>query len=184
MSRGENTMMTQPQTHVKAKSTMALSFTPMQTGFLQRQCACDQHTISGGECAECRQKREGTMQRAAVTAEPVNAVPPIVHDVLSSSGRPLDAPTRAFMEPRFGYDFSQVRVHTDARAAESAQAVNALAYTVGRNVVFGEGQYELGTSERRRLLAHELTHVGQQTTLTDQGGRFSDNVAEIEAQQK
>lgn len=97
-----------------------------------------------------------------MSAAPVNAVPPIVHDVLSSPGQPLDASTRTFMEPRFGYDFSQVRVHTDKRAAESARAVNALAYTVGRDVVFGEGEYEPGTSMGRRLLAHELTHVVQQ----------------------
>jgi Domain of unknown function (DUF4157) len=103
------------------------------------------------------------MQRAAVSAEPVNSVPPIVHEVLSSSGQPLDGGTRAFMEPRFGHDFSQVRVHTDARAAESARAVNALAYTVGRDVVFGEGQYTPGAREGRGLLAHELTHVLQQT---------------------
>jgi outer membrane protein OmpA-like peptidoglycan-associated protein len=66
------------------------------------------------------------------------------------------------MEPRFGHDFSQVRVHTDARAAESAQAVGALAYTVGRNVVFGAGQYAPGMYSGRQLLAHELTHVLQQ----------------------
>src|SRR5262249_29965020 len=81
---------------------------------------------------------------------------------LHSLGQPLDAGTRAFMEPRFGHDFSQVRIHADERAAESARAVNALAYTVGRDVVFGEGRYEPGTSEGRRLLAHELTHVVQQ----------------------
>ncbi|HLI88385.1 MAG TPA: DUF4157 domain-containing protein, partial [Ktedonobacteraceae bacterium] len=102
------------------------------------------------------------LQRAAINAAPVNGVPPIVHDVLNSSGQPLDVGTRAFMEPRFGFDFSRVRVHADARAAESTQAVNALAYTVGHNVVFGTGQYAPGTNEGRRLLAHELTHVVQQ----------------------
>jgi hypothetical protein len=66
------------------------------------------------------------------------------------------------MEPRFGHDFSQVRVHTDTRAAESARAANALAYTVGSNVVFGAGQYALGTTKGRNLLAHELTHTVQQ----------------------
>ena len=66
-----------------------------------------------------------------------SAVPPIVHDVLHAPGQPLDAATRAFMEPRFGHDFSKVRVHADARAAESANAVNAQAYTVGRDMVFG-----------------------------------------------
>ncbi len=93
-------------------------------------------------------------------------VPPVVHDVLRSPGRPLDPATRAFFEPRFGHDFSAVRIHTDARAAESARAVDALAYTVGRDVVFGAGQYAPGTGEGRRLLAHELTHVVQQRAFS------------------
>ena len=92
----------------------------------------------------------------------VGEAPPIVHNVLSSPGRPLDAGTRGFMEPRFGTDLSHVRVHSDARAAESAQAVNATAYTVGNNVVFGRGAYAPGSDSGRRLLAHELAHVGQQ----------------------
>ena len=87
---------------------------------------------------------------------------PIVHDVLRTSGRPLDDATRGFMEQRFEHDFSAVRVHHDARAAESADAVHAQAYTVGRNVVFGAGRYEPSTDEGQRLLAHELTHVVQQ----------------------
>ncbi len=144
------------------RKTAISTFTPISTRLLQRKCACGQHTIAGGECEECRQKREGMMQWAAVSAAPMNGVPPIVHDVLGSPGQPLDARTRAFMEPHFGHDFSQVRVHTDAKAAESARAVNALAYTVGRDVVFGAGRYEPGTSEGRRLMAHELTHVVQQ----------------------
>lgn len=89
-------------------------------------------------------------------------VPPIVQDTLGSQGQSLDAATRAFMEPRFGHDFSHVRIHTDARAAESAQAVNALAYTVGRNIAFGKGQYLPSTIHGQKLLAHELAHVVQQ----------------------
>jgi hypothetical protein len=85
-----------------------------------------------------------------------------VYDVLGSSGQPLDAATRAFFEPRFGHDFSRVRVHADSKAAESARAVNALAYTVGSNVVFGAGQYQPGAAGGRHLLGHELTHVVQQ----------------------
>src|SRR2546430_6786988 len=150
------------QVQTQTKAAPKSSSMSNQTGILQRKCACGQHTIAGEECEECRQKREGMMQRAAVSSAPVNAVPPIVHDVLNSSGQPLDADTRSFMEPRFGHDFSQVRVHTDERAAESARTVNALAYTVGRDVVFGTGQYAPGTSEGRRLLAHELAHVVQQ----------------------
>lgn len=89
--------------------------------------------------------------------------PPIVQEVLSSQGQPLDAATRSFMESRFGHDFGQVRLHTDSRADASARAVDALAYTVGHDVVFGEGRYSPSTSEGRRLLAHELTHVIQQS---------------------
>jgi hypothetical protein len=82
--------------------------------------------------------------------------------VLRSTGRPLDADTRSFFEPRFERDFSGVRVHTDARAGESARAVGALAYTVGPNIVFSRGQYRPGSPEGTRLLAHELAHVIQQ----------------------
>jgi hypothetical protein len=92
----------------------------------------------------------------------LTAVPPIVHEVLRSAGQSLDSATRAFVEPRFGHDFSQVRVHTDSKAAESARDLNANAYTVGRNIVFGAGQFLPETQMGRRLLTHELTHVVQQ----------------------
>jgi hypothetical protein len=98
----------------------------------------------------------------AVDGAVLSSLPPLVSRTLASSGEPLDSSTRAFFEPRFGYDFSQVRVHADERAAESARAVGALAYTVGRDVVFGVGQYRQGTSDGMRLLAHELAHVVQQ----------------------
>jgi hypothetical protein len=104
------------------------------------------------------------LRRSVTNKTEPTTVPPIVHEVLRSPGRPLDPATRTFMEPRFGHDFSRVRVHTDAKAAESAQAVDALAYTVGRDMVFGAGQYTPGTLVGRRLLAHELTHVVQQAT--------------------
>jgi hypothetical protein len=101
------------------------------------------------------------LQREAINSSPINDVPPIVHEVLRSPGQPLDAARRAFMEPRFGYNFSNVRVHTDAKAAESARAVNALAYTVGKDVVFEREKYT-PTRTGQQLLAHELTHVVQQ----------------------
>jgi hypothetical protein len=91
--------------------------------------------------------------------------PPVVNDVLRSPGRPLDPDTRAFMEPRFGYDFSKVRVHADSQAAKSAEAVNAQAYTVGSNIVLGRDQNG-ANKPNPRLLAHELAHVVQQ------GGQF------------
>ncbi|HEV2237669.1 MAG TPA: DUF4157 domain-containing protein [Ktedonobacterales bacterium] len=88
--------------------------------------------------------------------------PPIVHDVLASSGQPLDAETQAEMGARFGHDFSQVRVHTDAYAAKSAEAVNARAFTAGHDIAFGVGQYAPASTVGKHLLAHELAHVKQQ----------------------
>jgi len=148
------------QTPTKSISTPLPSFTSVQSGLLQRKCACGGSPGVDGECAECRKKRMSLQRRAANDTEP-STVPPIVHEVLHSPGHPLDFATRAFMEPHFGHDFSQVRVHTDAKATESAQMVDALAYTVGRNVVFGAGQYAPETQKGQGLLAHELTHVLQ-----------------------
>jgi peptidoglycan hydrolase-like protein with peptidoglycan-binding domain len=83
-------------------------------------------------------------------------------EVLPDRGKPLPEAVRAYFEPRFGLDFSEVRVHEGAQAAESAQAINARAYTTGEDIVFGSGEYAPGTTEGKRLLAHELTHVVQQ----------------------
>lgn len=88
--------------------------------------------------------------------------PPMVHEALRLAGEPLDSQTRDFLEPRFGHDFSRVRVHSDPVGAKSASAVNALAYTVGAHIVFGAGQYSPQTPKGLRLLAHELTHVVHQ----------------------
>jgi hypothetical protein len=89
--------------------------------------------------------------------------PPSVLEVLRSPGRTLDPATRAFMEPRFGYDFSRIQVHSDAAAQQSARDMNARAYTVGQNIVFGCGQLAPGTHEGQQLLAHELAHTLQQS---------------------
>jgi hypothetical protein len=147
-------------------------------------CAC------GGACPRCRKEQavHGQLQAKRVRAndrEEMHA-PPLVNEVLRSTGQPLDPSTREFMESRFGHDFSHVRVHTGERAAESAQMVNALAYTIGRDVVFGNAQYAPDTSGGRRLLAHELTHVLQQSpahtapNLMSKISRPSD-AAEVEA---
>jgi len=92
----------------------------------------------------------------------VGEVPAIVEEVLGSPGTPLGDGARALMEPRFGTDFGHVRVHADARAGRSAQAIRARAYASGPSVVFAPGQFTLETSEGRALLAHELTHVAQE----------------------
>ncbi len=178
---------------------------------LQRKCACGQHA-DGGECAECRQKKQ-RIQRKSSSKVNSSTVPPIVNEVLRSSGQPLGATTRSFMESRFGQDltrvrlrtaaspmrdglanadnafereadkvadgftrttsrsfpsiqsipdFSGVQIHTGAKAAASARAINATAYTVGNHLVFDEGRYSPGTQIGQWLLAHELSHVVQQ----------------------
>jgi Domain of unknown function (DUF4157) len=143
----------------------AAVLTSLQRQVLQRTCDCGQHT-GGGECEGCKKKKKTPIQRhAAGTATPATA-PHIVHDVLRSPGHPLDHATRAFMEPRFGQDFSRVRVHSDGEAAESARAVNALAYTVGNKIVFGADRYSSSTIAGRELLAHELAHTVQQNSRT------------------
>ena len=199
---------------------------PVRSGLLQRKCACGGSAGLTGECEECGAEKL-SLQRSARNgernAQGSMAAPPIVHEVLNSTGSTLDQNTRHFMESRFGHDFSRigvssglqasgnglqvgpvddshereadmvadrvmthsespfatkmdrgldfshVRIHTDARAAESAQSVDALAYTVGRDIVFGDGQYRPDTSEGQRLLAHELTHVAQQGGMSSRG---------------
>jgi hypothetical protein len=144
---------------IQANLAPESSVTPAPSNLLQRRCACGATPGPSGECAECRAKR---LQRRTTQQTEPSSVPPIVHEVLRSPGRPLGANTRTFMEPRFGHRFGRVRVHADMKAAESTRAVNALAYTVGQHVVFGAGQYRPETAEGRRLVAHELTHVVQQ----------------------
>ncbi len=92
-----------------------------------------------------------------------SAAPAVVEEVLRSQGQPLDPPTRGLMETRFGHDFSRVGVHTDARAAEAASTINARAFTLNHNIVFGAGEYAPRTHAGRWLISHELAHVVQQT---------------------
>ncbi len=89
-------------------------------------------------------------------------VPDIVNNVVNSAGESINSELRSFMAPRFGYDFSNVKIHNDAKAHEAADAVNARAFTVGRNVVFGNGQYSPKSEAGRKLISHELTHLVQQ----------------------
>ncbi|OXC89933.1 hypothetical protein BMR85_015970 [Achromobacter sp. KAs 3-5] len=93
-------------------------------------------------------------------------------NVLAAGGHPLDADTRAFMEPRFQKDFSHVRLHSDARAGASARAVQARAFTIGHHIVLGSGQYAPGTAAGQALLAHELAHVVQQSSISARGPRL------------
>lgn len=130
----------------RPSSNQELSFSSFHASTAQRKCtACEEEKLQ-------RKENESTVDTPAT-------VPPVVHEVLSSSGQPLDPATRTFMEPRFGQDFSGVRVHTGAKAAESAAAVQARAYTVGNNIVFGGKE----SPSDLPVLAHELTHVVQQS---------------------
>ena len=123
------------------------------------------------KCADCMEEEEKEETPASLSRKQFgNAsgidgapAPPVVYEVLNSPGEPLDSTSRGFFEPRFGYDFSNVRVHSDTRAQQSAGAVNAQAYTVGRDIVLGPGAASQPAVGARPLLAHELAHVVQQS---------------------
>lgn len=122
---------------------------------VQRKCGC------GGSCGPCGDKDRKKVQRRAL-GPTSNEIPRSVESTLHSSGHPLEGHTRGAMESHFGRDFSGVRVHTDAQAAASANAIDAAAYTSGSHVVFGANRFEPSTPAGHRLLAHELAHVVQQ----------------------
>ena len=144
---------------MKALASTSAS-TPMTGRLLQRKCDCGTHS-AGPACDSCADEKK-KLQRHATGAKTPAAMPRIVGDVLLAPGRPLDAATRAFFEPRFARDFSHVRVHDDARAAQSAQAVGATAWTVGSHIAFDAGAFAPDSSHGRQLLAHELAHTVQQ----------------------
>ena len=138
--------------------------TVLRRPVLQRRCSCGaQANANGGECEGCARKK---LRRKADRVATRESIPASVYSVLGHGGHPLPDAARAVMEPRFGRDFSDVRVHTDAAAAHSATEVGALAYTVGRNVVFNTGQFAPERQEGLHLLAHELAHVVQQNGET------------------
>ena len=116
-------------------------------------------------------QREASARNDSPMRSPSTA-PLAVRETLRSRGQLLDAETRAYFEPRYGHNFSRVRVHTDQQASSSARAVDAAAYTVGSQIVFAEGRYRPGTVAGRRLLAHELAHVAQQSSASAPGTRL------------
>ncbi|TFG42384.1 MAG: DUF4157 domain-containing protein [Bacteroidia bacterium] len=129
------------------------------TPYIQRVCpGCEDEELK-------RQPIEEEELQAKATSDSISEVNPDIESHIQNmrgGGQPLPEFTRAFFEPRFGSDFSQVRVHSDAKAAESAREVNAKAYTVGTDIMFGAGQYAPVNSTGQKLIAHELTHVVQQ----------------------
>jgi hypothetical protein len=149
----------------------------MPEPLLQRGCPC------GGGRPKCQMEQLGRKQASLQTKRVSSGdlghseVPPIVHEVLSSPGQRLDTATRDFMEPLFGYDLGGIRIHTDPKAAKAAQAIGALAFTVGHDVAFGPGQYLPGTSKGKGLLAHELTHVIQHRGIHKMTGAQADRGA-------
>ena len=161
----------------QAALDFAMPFTQGQGNLLQRKCSCGNHRPLEDECAQCNKTRH-RLQRKGNGRIRTSDAPAIVHEVLRSSGQSLDPVTRGFFEPRFGHDFSQVKVHTDSKAAASSQALNALAYTVGTNLVFDAGKYAPQTDTGRSLLAHELTHVVQQSGM----GHSSANEQHLETE--
>jgi hypothetical protein len=115
------------------------------------------------KCDQCEAEEEGQIHRKlAKSSAPGLSVPPMVHDVLRSPGQALDPATRRYMEPRFGWNFSRVRVHADERATQSALAMGARAYTVENHIVFQTNEFDPSRKEGKALLAHELAHVVQQ----------------------
>ncbi len=168
---------------------------------LQRKCAC------GGTCPKCQSKQnEQTqpkisplIQRQESTKESddedliqakskTNSAPEVTPDISTNiqslgTGQPLSQSERNFFEPRFGADFSHVRVHTDLRAANAAKSINARAFTHGQNIVFGAGEFSPSSSTGKNLLAHELTHFLQQKLdrpLTSEIQRIPKNKSELE----
>jgi hypothetical protein len=135
---------------------------------LGRSCAC------AGRCPACQVDQPSHERKRLQTkrVEPAGAertIPPVVNEVLRSPGNPLDSETRKSFEGKFGHNFGNVRVHCDGASVASARALNAQAYTVGHHVVFGEHYYSPSSLSGRTLLAHELTHVLQQTSSSNPG---------------
>jgi hypothetical protein len=133
---------------------------------LQRKIACDAPHRVARDGNENNDEEINAPHRIADRGEDFPA-PPLVKKVLQSPGQPIDAEARAAMESHFGHDFSRVRIHADQRAAQSAHAVGARAFTVGNEIVFAPGQYTPHTLAGQKLLAHELAHVIQQQGVAD-----------------
>jgi hypothetical protein len=148
-------------------STAVTSVVTATAPSLQRKCNC------GGTCSQCQSEsssHDDEHEHKHLQTKPATpgnlpraAAPPIVHEVLRTPGRPLDPAIRHSFESRFQHNFSNVRIHTDIHAVASARAVHAQAYTVGSHIVFNEARYAPATFSGGTLLAHELTHVVQQS---------------------
>ena len=141
----------------------AVTASPTETG-IHRKCACK----GGDSCPECEEEAEQAKKVRRKPSPGSVGGEEFDENLLSSlgPGRPLEPSVRSSMEPPFGRDFGDVRVHTDAQAGEAAEKINAVAFTRGDHIFFGHGNYAPENEAGRGILAHELTHVVQQ-----RGGR-------------
>jgi len=141
------------------------------SGIVQRKCAaCETTQATCQDCAEKQPVQRKEKNDSTLQANP--SVQPKLTPV-RGAGQALSPSLRGFFEPRFGRDFSKVRVHTGESAAKSAQAIQAKAYTYGPDIVFGSGEYAPDTNAGKRLIAHELTHVVQQGHSPEMTGKPS-----------
>lgn len=140
-------------------NTPALSSLKMQ-GKIQRKCAAC--ASGGGLCPKCEEEKIRLKARDPTSSTNMRTQTPSADLGLNGGGSPLTSPVREFFESRFQEDFSGVRIHTDSNAKQSAESLNARAYTYGNHIVFGEGEYSPQSLSGRHLLAHELTHTLQQ----------------------
>jgi hypothetical protein len=159
-----------------AKMIFKPTFTPMASGLLQRACGCGQHTGNGGECEECKKKREGISQRVAMNDSRIREVPSIVREVVRSPGQPLGVETRAFMEPHFGHDFSSVRVHANTKLPESGRATNTPSLQVKSRVE----QAAPEVSNFNQASSTKPTSMGRLTRVEHNRQRISASIHRVE----
>lgn len=144
--------------------TFESPFKPKPIHVFDQQLQLQPLTPSNAPSEEEKKEEPNSVQRKAESgATAVAKVPASARNAVRSQGLPLEAGTRRLMESRFEADFSDVRVHTDSKAADSAKALNARAYTLGDHITFAAGEYSPETTQGRKLLIHELTHVVQQS---------------------
>ena len=144
------------------------SFTAQKTKFSALPKNYQQKPITSSllqrKCTECAQEEEDLQRKEIDHGDSGGKIAPssVGKFLASAGGHAMDNDTQQFMESRFGQDFSSVRIHSDSKATQSAAALQARAYTSGKDIVFGAGEYQPGSDQGKRLLAHELTHVLQQ----------------------
>lgn len=175
LTDGNATLLRRQPAEEEEETLQTMANSPLSTTPLQRQAADTEEEelqasrLSGPATSllqrQAEEEDEEVVQTKAESAGATPVVSPALESRLNQShgaGSALDADTRSFLEPRFGRDFSGVRVHTDSTAADSARELNAAAFTRDQDIYFGAGRYQPHTEQGRRLLAHELTHTVQQ----------------------